>query len=65
MASVWEGLTSAERDALIVSAEPLWAALEVHGFVDGHGGSEFERVFPATVDFIHGEANPSLAEVMK
>ena len=64
MESVWESLTREQRETLAEAARPLWAALEEHGFVDGHGGSEFERVFPDTVNFIHAEANPSLADVL-
>jgi hypothetical protein len=65
MAGVWESLTSEQQEALAEAAKPLWAALEVHGFVDGHGGSEFERVFPETVDFVHAQANPSLDDVLR
>jgi hypothetical protein len=57
-ASKWNGLDNAERQALEQAARPLWAALEDLAWVDGHGGSEFERVFPETIDFIHRAANP-------
>lgn len=60
MSTPVESLTAAQLAVLAEAARPLWEALEVHGWVDGHGGSEFERVFPDTLNFIHGEANPSL-----
>lgn len=56
--SAVEKLTAEERATLEAAARPLWQAMEAHGWVDGHGGSEFERIFPETLDFIHREANP-------
>ena len=43
--------------ALVAAAKPLWNALEHLGWTDGYGGMEFKRVFPATLRFIHHEAN--------
>lgn len=60
MRSKFDDLTAAEKAALEDAARPLWSALEDLGWVDGHGGSEFGRVFPETIDFVHGQANPSL-----
>lgn len=54
-------ITVEQAAALIAAAEPLWLALEDVGFVDGHGGSEFDRIFPETIDAIHRLANPVIA----
>jgi hypothetical protein len=43
---------------LVEAAEGFWAALGALGFVDGYGGSEFERIFPETIEAIHRLANP-------
>jgi hypothetical protein len=42
---------------LVEAAEGLWAALGALGFVDGYGGSEFDRIFPETIEAIHRLAN--------
>lgn len=51
-------ITIGQAAALIEAAHPLWLALEDVGFVDGHGGSEFDRIFPETIEAIHRLANP-------
>jgi len=43
---------------LVEAAEGFWAALGALGFVDGYGGSEFDRIFPETIEAIHRLANP-------
>jgi len=52
------GITQAEAEGLITAAEGFWGALGELGFVDGFGGSEFDRIFPTVVEVIHALANP-------
>jgi CelD/BcsL family acetyltransferase involved in cellulose biosynthesis len=51
-----------KAEALVKAARPLWLALEDVGFVDAHGGAEFDRIFPDVIDAIHRLANPPLLE---
>lgn len=51
-------ITQAEAEALVTGAESFWQALEMPGFVDGFGGSEFCRIFPEVIEAIHKLANP-------
>jgi hypothetical protein len=51
-------ITEEQAEALVEAARPLWSALEDVGFVDAHGGAEFARIFPETIDAIHKLANP-------
>lgn len=53
-------ITQEQAEALVMGAESFWQALEMPGFVDGFGGSEFCRIFPEVIEAIHGLANPSL-----
>lgn len=53
-------ITQVEAEAIVTAAHELWLALEVPGFVDGFGGSEFCRIFPEVIEAIHKLANPEL-----
>lgn len=64
MSAPVERLTAEQLEVLTAAAKPLWDALGDLGWVDGHGGAEFGRVFPDTLNFIHGEANPSLDRIL-
>jgi hypothetical protein len=55
--TAYESLTADERAAIEEAAKPLWYALEQFGWVDSHGGMEFSRVCPKTVEFIFAQAN--------
>jgi hypothetical protein len=57
-----EKLTHEQMRVLKEAARPLWCALEDLAWVDGHGGAEFDRVFPDMLDFLHREANPLVYE---
>jgi hypothetical protein len=52
------GITQEQAERLIAGAEGFWGALGELGFVDGFGGSEFDRIFPEVVEAIHRLANP-------
>ena len=52
------GITVGRPTALVEAAQPLWSALEDVGFVDAHGGAEFDRIFPEVIETIHCLANP-------
>lgn len=54
------GITQEQAEALVEGARGFWAALETVGFVDAHGGAEFDRIFPDVIEAIHGLANPPL-----
>ena len=51
------GLGDEEWGELVSAAEPLWDVLARLGFTDAFGGSEFRRVFPQAIEFIHRTAN--------
>jgi hypothetical protein len=52
------GITVEQAETLVEAARDLWRALDALGFADAYGGSEFDRIFPETIDAIHKLANP-------
>jgi hypothetical protein len=52
------GVSAANAEDLVRSAEPLWEAMErAGGLVDSWGGGEFCHVFPRTLAFIQSAAS--------
>jgi hypothetical protein len=52
------GIEVRHAAAIVDAAQDLWRAMEVVGFVDAHGGAEFDRIFPDVIEAIHRLANP-------
>ncbi len=50
-------LTPEQFAKLDEAAKPLWDALGELGWVDAHGGMEYERVFPEALKTIYHQAN--------